>query len=61
LRGEAEWVGDRETDAAVADVQREGAGMGHGVSVRRRKIERDACGWEVVNRMRKMRCLACDC
>jgi hypothetical protein len=34
LRGEAEWVGDGETDAAVADVQREGAGMGHGVSVR---------------------------
>ena len=41
LRGEAEWVGDGETNAAVADVQRECAGMGHGVSVRRRKIERD--------------------
>ncbi len=33
LRGEAERVGDGETDAAVADVEREGAGMGHGVSV----------------------------
>lgn len=41
LRGEAEWVGDGETNAAVADVQRECAGMGHGVSVRRRKIERE--------------------
>ena len=36
LRGEAEGVGDGETDAAVADVEREGAGMGHGVSVRRK-------------------------
>ena len=41
LGGETEWVSDGETDAAVADVQRECAGMGHGVSVRRRKNERD--------------------
>jgi len=34
LGGEAEGVGDGETDAAVADVEREDAGMGHGVSVR---------------------------
>ena len=34
LGGEAERVGDGETDAAVADVQREGAGVRHGVSVR---------------------------
>jgi hypothetical protein len=34
LCGEAEGVGDGETDAAVADVERESAGMGHGVSVR---------------------------
>jgi hypothetical protein len=34
LGGEAERVGDGETDAAVADVQRESAGVRHGVSVR---------------------------
>ena len=34
LGGEAERVGDGETDAAVADVQREDAGVRHGVSVR---------------------------
>ena len=36
LGGEAERVGDGEADAAVADVEREGAGMWHGVSVRGR-------------------------
>jgi hypothetical protein len=34
LRGEAELVGDGEADAAVADVEREGAGGGHRVSLR---------------------------
>ena len=34
LGGEAERICDSETDAAVADVQREGAGVRHGVSVR---------------------------
>ena len=34
LGGEAERVSDGETDAAVADVEREGAGVRHGVSVR---------------------------
>ena len=34
LSGEAERVCDGETDAAIADVQREGAGVRHGVSVR---------------------------
>ena len=34
LGGEAQRVCDGETDAAVADVQREGAGVRHGVSVR---------------------------
>jgi hypothetical protein len=29
LGGEAEGVGDGEADAAVADVEREGAGVGH--------------------------------
>ena len=33
LGGEAERVGDGEADAAVADVEREGAGMRHEVSV----------------------------
>ena len=57
LRGEAKGVGDGETDAAVTDVERESAGMGHGVSVRRKK---DWCGvWAVVNRMRRKRCRAC--
>ena len=35
LRGETEGVGDGEADAAVADVEREDAGLGHGVSVRK--------------------------
>jgi hypothetical protein len=34
LGGEAEGIGDGETDAAVTDVESERAGMGHGVSVR---------------------------
>ena len=34
LGGEAERVGDGQTDAAVANVERESAGMRHGVSVR---------------------------
>ena len=34
LGGETERVGDGETDAAVANVERESAGMRHGVSVR---------------------------
>jgi hypothetical protein len=34
LGGEAERVCDGETDAAIADVQSEGAGVSHGVSVR---------------------------
>jgi hypothetical protein len=34
LGGEAERVCDGETNAAVADIQREGAGVRHGVSVR---------------------------
>ncbi len=34
LGGETERVCDGETNAAVADVQREGAGLRHGVSVR---------------------------
>ena len=37
LGGETEGVGDGETDAAVADVERESAGMRHGVSVRGRE------------------------
>jgi hypothetical protein len=37
LSGEAEGVGDGEADAAVADVERESAGMGHGDSVRRKE------------------------
>jgi hypothetical protein len=36
LRGEAEGVGDGETDALVADVEREDAGWGHGSSVLRK-------------------------
>ena len=34
LCGEAERVRDGKTDAAVADVEREGAGVRHAVSVR---------------------------
>lgn len=34
LRGDAERVRDGETNAAVADIQCEGAGVRHGVSVR---------------------------
>ena len=34
LGGETEGVRDGEADAAVADVEREDAGMGHGDSVR---------------------------
>ena len=34
LGGETEGVGDGEADAAVSYVEREDAGMGHGVSVR---------------------------
>ena len=41
LRGEAEGVGDGEADAAVADVEREGAGMRHGVSVTERVERRE--------------------
>ena len=36
LGGETEGVGDGEADAAVADVERESAGVRHGVSVRAR-------------------------
>jgi hypothetical protein len=39
LGGEAEGVGDGEADAAVAYVERESAGMGHGVSVRGERVE----------------------
>ena len=46
LRGEAEGVGDGETDAAVADVECEGAGMGHGVSVRRKNADVEFGGSE---------------
>jgi hypothetical protein len=35
LGGETEGVGDSEADAAVADVERENTGMGHGISVRK--------------------------
>ena len=49
LGGEAERVCDGETDAAVADVQREGAGVRHGVSVRGKNRDR---GWALVDRMR---------
>jgi hypothetical protein len=38
LGGETEGVGDGEADAAVADVEREDAGMGHGVSVRKGRV-----------------------
>jgi hypothetical protein len=38
LGGETEGVGDGEADAAVADVERENAGMGHGVSVRKGRV-----------------------
>jgi len=38
LGGEAEGVGDGETDAAVAYVEREDSGMGHGVSVRNGRV-----------------------
>lgn len=38
LGGEAEGVGDGETDAAVADVESEDAGLGHGVSVRKGRV-----------------------
>jgi hypothetical protein len=47
LGGEAEGVGDGETDAAVADVECEGAGMGHGVSVRGGGRQRVEWGWRV--------------
>jgi hypothetical protein len=46
LRGKAEGVGDGETDAAVADVECEGAGMGHGVSVRRKNADVEFGGSE---------------
>jgi hypothetical protein len=39
LRGETKGIGDGKADAAVADVKREGAGMRHGVSVRRGEAE----------------------
>jgi hypothetical protein len=33
LGGEAEWVGDGDADAAIADIESEGAGGRHGSSV----------------------------
>jgi hypothetical protein len=61
LGGEAEGVGDGETDAAVADVECEGAGMGHGVSVRGRQVVGRMWYLARVNRMRRKRCRACVC
>jgi hypothetical protein len=61
LGGEAEGFGDGETDAAVADVECEGAGMGHGVSVRGRQVAGGMWYLARVNRMRRKRCRACVC
>jgi hypothetical protein len=61
LGGETEGVGDGETDAAVADVECEGAGMGHGVSVRGRQVAGGMWYLARVNRMRRKRCRACVC
>ena len=45
LGGETERVGDGETDAAVANVERESAGMGHEGSVRGKdSVEKEECG-----------------
>jgi len=67
LGDEAERVCDRETDTAVTDVEREGAGVRHGVSVRGRagigdRVERIRGGrlrdgGLVADRLLRVRCL----